>query len=488
MMSRPPPAAARSRLPAILSAARSILSGVFDVTEARLAARTARAQAEGRLPSLVAAVARDDGLAWWAGRGRLDPTAGSGGSGGSGGTAPDSDTQYRIGSITKTFTAVLVMQLRDEGLLTLADPLEQHVPGTPFGDRTVGQLLSHGAGLLAETGGPWWERTPGGAWPELVAGAAAVRHPPGRRFHYSNFGYGALGELIARLRGRPWADCLAATVLAPLGMRRTTLRPAPPAAPGFAVHPWADLLLPEPEHDAGAMAAAGQLWSTAADMARFAAFLLGDTADVLAPATLEEMTEPALVDYSRLPWTAYGLGLQVFDADDDQRIVGHSGSMPGFLAALVVAPHDRVAVVALANSTAGLDFTLCGDLIEIVRTCEPAIVPEWSPAREVDPELLGLLGTWHWGPAPFILRLRGDGLLQLAPIGEGTRKSRFRGREAGVWVGLDGYFAGEELRPVRRDGAVVALDLATFVFTRTPYDPQAPVPGGVDDAGWQTGA
>jgi CubicO group peptidase (beta-lactamase class C family) len=469
-------------VPAILSAAQPILSVVFDVTEAQLAARAARAQAEGRLPSLIAAVARDGGLAWWAGRGRLDPTAGSG-------AAPDSDTQYRIGSITKTFTAVLVMQLRDEGLLTLGDPLDQHMPGTPFGDRTVGQLLSHGAGLQAEASSPWWERTPGGAWPELVASvaAAAAPHPPGRRFHYSNLGYGALGELVARLRGRSWDDCLATEVLAPLGLRRTTLRPAPPAAPGFAVHPWADLLLPEPEHDAGAMAPAGQLWSTAADLARFAAFLLGDTADVLAPATLEEMTEPALVDYSRLPWTSYGLGLQVYDADDDQRIVGHGGSMPGFLASLVVAPRDRVAAVALANSTSGLDFALCDDLIEIVRTCEPAISPEWSPARAADPELLGLLGMWHWGPAPYTLRLRGDGLLQLAPFGGGTRKSRFRRREAGVWVGLDGYFAGEELRPVRRDGAVVALDLATFVFTRTPYDPQAPVPGGVDDAGWQAG-
>jgi hypothetical protein len=276
-------------------------------------------------------------------------------------------------------------------------------------------------------------------------------------------------------------------VLAPLGLLRTTLRPVPPAAPGFAVHPWADLLLPEPAHDTGAMAPAGQLWSTASDLARFAAFLLGDTADVLDPATLEEMTEPALVDYSHEPWSAYGLGLWVFDAGDGHRIVGHGGSMPGFLAALFIEPQQGTGAVALANSTAGLDASLFHDMLGIVRTCEPTVPPEWSPAQKVDRDLLDLLGVWHWGPSPFTLRLCGDGLLQLAPLGEGTRWSRFRRRDGGAWVGLDGYFAGEELRAGRRDGAAIALEVATFVFTRTPYDPQAPVPGGVDDAGWQVG-
>src|SRR4051794_20599917 len=268
---------------------------VLPTTARRLLARTARAQRDGRAPSLVAGVVRDGGLAWSAGRGAV--------------AEPHTDVQYRLGSISKTVTAIVVMRLRDEGRLGLDDPLERHLPGTPLGDRTVGQLLSHLAGAAAESPGGWWERVPGGSLEDLrlreehaVLGAA-------RRFHYSNLGFGLLGELVARHRGRPWADVVRDEVLAPLGMTRTTPRPQQPAAAGTAVHPWADVVLPEPEHHAGVMAAAGQLWAPLADLARFAVFLLGDTGDVLDAATLEEMTVPAGVDSSAPGWSAYGLGL-----------------------------------------------------------------------------------------------------------------------------------------------------------------------------------
>jgi len=112
-----------------------------------LLARTARAQRDGRAPSLVAGIVRGGRLDWSAARGDV--------------ASPQTDVQYRLGSISKTVCAVAVMRARDEGLLDLDDPLEQHLPGTPFGRRTLGQLLSHLAGAGAETNGPWWERTPG---------------------------------------------------------------------------------------------------------------------------------------------------------------------------------------------------------------------------------------------------------------------------------------------------------------------------------------
>jgi hypothetical protein len=90
-----------------------------------------------------------------------------------------------------------------------------------------------------------------------------------------------------------------------------------------------------------------------------------------------------------------------------------------------------------------------------------------------------MLGPWFWGPSPYVLRAIPGGLLHLGGLGRPGRSSRFRPRPDGTWVGLDGYFAGETLR-LDTD----ALNLATFVFTRTPYDPAAPVPGGVDAAGW----
>ena len=118
------------------------------------------------------------------------------------------------------------------------------------------------------------------------------RFRAGRRFHYTNVGFAALGELVARAHGTDWFEVVRRDLLEPLGMTRTTTRPTGKAAQGLAVHPFADVLLPEPEHDAGAMAPAGQLWTTVQDLARWAAFAGGDTGDVLSPDTLAEMYEP----------------------------------------------------------------------------------------------------------------------------------------------------------------------------------------------------
>jgi CubicO group peptidase (beta-lactamase class C family) len=436
---------------------------VLPSTARLLLARTARVQREGRAPSLVAGVVRDGGLAWSAGRGEV--------------AEPHTDVQYRLGSISKTVTAVVVMRLRDEGRLHLDDHLEEHVPGTPLGDRTVGQLLSHLAGAAAESPGGWWERTPGGSLEELGLGETDVVLGAARRFHYSNVGFGLLGELVARMRGTTWEAAVTAEVLAPLGMDRTTPRPAAPAVAGTAVHPWADVVLPEPEHHAGVMAAAGQLWASLTDLGRFGAFLLGDTAEVLSPATLEEMTIPAGVDSSAPGWSAYGLGLQVLRVDG-RTLVGHGGSMPGFLAGVFVDREEQLGAVSLANATAGVDPLVYG-LINDLATAEPRIVDPWRPAP--CPVPLDRLGVWFWGPSPYVLRALGGELLHLGPLpGRGGRASRFSARDDGTWVGLDGYYAGETLR-IAEDH----LDLGTFIFTRTPYDPEAPVPGGVDEAGWR---
>ena len=436
---------------------------VLPSTARTLLARIARAQREGRAPSLVAGVVRDGELAWSAGRGDVPE--------------PHTDVQYRLGSISKTVTAVVVMRLRDEGLLHLDDPLDRHLPGTPLGDRTIGQLLSHIAGASAESPGGWWERTPGGSLEDLGLGDRDVVLGAARRFHYSNLGFGLLGELIAGLRGTSWEDAVTAEVLAPLGMTRTTPRPVAPAAEGLAVHPWADVVLPEPEHHAGVMAAAGQLWATLTDLGRFAAFLLGDTGSVLDPATLEEMTVPAGVDSSAVGWAAYGLGLQVLRVDG-RTLVGHGGSMPGFLAGVFVDREEKTGAVSLANTTTGLDNVVFG-LLEDLRTAEPRIVEAWAPSPSPVP--LDVLGVWFWGPGPYVLRAACGGLLHLGPLpGRVGRASRFVRRDDGTWVGLDGYYAGETLT-IADDH----LDLGTFIFTRAPYDPDAPVPGGVDDDGWR---
>ncbi|AIJ26324.1 serine hydrolase domain-containing protein [Amycolatopsis methanolica] len=445
-------------------------------TEFALLRRLSLEQVNGRAPSMVAAVVRDGEVAWWGARGTVE------------GAAPDDDTQYRLGSITKSIVAALVMRLRDEGRLDLNDPLDKHVPGTSFGASTVGQLLSHTGGLTSESPGSWWERSEGGDWATLEASLAqdALKNRPGSRFHYSNVGYGVLGELVARHRGTDWLTALNREVLEPLGMSRTTPHPTGKHAHGWAVHPFADLLLPEPSPDAGAMAPAGQLWSTVRDLARWTAFVGGDSADVLSPDTVAEMRAVATVDDADAWTSGYGLGLQVL-RHQGRRLAGHTGSMPGFLACTLVDEVTGTGALTFANTTSGPAILgLVVDLISIADEQEPNLPEEWRPS-EVDRSLLTLTGLWHWGPTPYHLRLIPGGMLSLAPVNGMGRASRFRPVAQDKWLGLDGYYAGETLRVGRdTDGTPRHLDLATFVFTRTPYDPAAPVPGGVDPEGWRT--
>lgn len=403
---------------------------------------------------------------------------------------PDGDIQYRIGSITKTFVAVLVLRLRDEGRLALTDPLAEHLPGTVAGQATIGALLAHTAGLPAEAPGPWWERTPGALRPDLadLLGSDAQVHPAGQRHHYSNPGYALLGALVERVRGAAWGEVLRREVLEPLGMTRTTQLPVAPHATGWAVHPWADVLLPEPAVDTGRMAPAGQLWSTASDLARFAAFLVEGDERVLDPDTVAEMRAPASPPEATSWDSGYGLGIQLLRRDG-RLLAGHTGSMPGFVASVWVSTDEALGALVLGNVTTGLAAgALAADLLQTVAEREPPIPAPWRPLPAVDPRLLDLAGLWYWGPAPYVLRPLADGALELAPLSGGGRGTRLRPTGDGGWEGISGYFAGERLRAERDPaGAVSHLDFGTFVFTRQPYHPAALVPGGVDPGGWRVG-
>ncbi|MEU5214794.1 serine hydrolase domain-containing protein [Streptomyces sp. NPDC020807] len=447
-------------------------------TERALLHRVAVAQAEGRAPSFVGAVVRDGALVWSGSRSCVD------------GHAPDADTQYRIGSITKVFTAVLVMRLRDEGLLDLDDPLERHLKDTGVGEVTIAQLLAHSGGLAAETPGQWWERSSAALRPELsdVLGESPSLQTPGRRFHYSNPGYTLLGSLVEAVRGVGWEEALRREILDPLGMDRTTLDPVAPRAGGFAVHPWADVMMAEPSEDLGLMAPAGQLWSTAADLARFAAFLAAGDDRVLSAASVAEMRAPAS-PAGEGDWEgSYGLGLQLLRRDG-RTLVGHTGSLPGFVACLWVSVDDGLAGIALANATSGpAPAVVAADLVRIVAEAEPRFPEPWRPlpADEVDADLLALTGPWYWGTYAYGLRLGPERSLVMEPLRGPGRRASFRVLPEGGWVGLNGYYAGETLRAVRRpDGSVSHLDLGSFVFTREPYEPGDAVPGGVSEDGWR---
>jgi CubicO group peptidase (beta-lactamase class C family) len=439
------------------------VKGVADTTARRLLALLAERQVAGRLPSVAAGVVRDGRLAW---------------SGGYGDVRGDAvDVQYRIGSITKTFTAVLVLQLVRDGLLDLGAPASRVLGGVAYADRSLRSLLSHASGMQSEPNGSWWERSAGVTWEQLVAahdGSGAV-FPDGQQFHYSNLGYALLGEVVARVLEQPWTDAVRDRILEPLGMGRTTYLPGGRAAQGRSVDPYAGTLTVEPATDTGALAPAGQLWSTVGDLATYAAFLGTGHPDVLDLSWLELASHPQAGDHHAALESGHGLGFQLMRGGSGL-LVGHTGSMPGFLAACLVDRTRRTGAVFLCNATTGVNpGVLARDLLEELERCEPTLPAPWRPTQEVPEIVVDALGVWHWGNTPYVAALD-EGDLVLSRDGLVAHRFELRGDRL---VGAVGYHAGETLHVVRRDdGSVSHLECATFVYTRTPYEPAAPIPGG----------
>jgi len=440
-------------------------------TVRRIDQLTAETQAAGQVPTLLAGVVRNGSLVHLSVAGGTDPARPQGAG------ESDADVQYRIGSITKTLTAVLVLQLRDQGKLGLDDPLERHLPDTVAGTTTLRQLLAHAGGLYREPAGPWWERSPGVDLEKLLATLAAdtVDGLPTHRYHYSNVAYALLGALLERKTGQSWWDLTRTNLLLPLGMTRTSYLPQEPYARGYVVHPWHGTLREEPRTDTGAMAPAGQLWSTAADLARWAAFLADPAPEVLDAGTLAEMCAPQVMS-DLDSWTAgHGLGLELF-REGDRVYVGHSGSMPGYVALVMVHRPSRTGIVAFANAygfRSGSIVAFGRRLLTTVLDLEPAPVRPWRPTASLPPAAAELTGIWWWMGRGYEVSWDDDRselvVRILFPVG--GVPWRFTAEGPDRWRGRSGMNEGEVLT-VRRDasGAVVALEVATFVFTRHPDD------------------
>lgn len=468
-----------------------------------------------RVPALSAAVGRGGDVVW----------AGAVGAPALADAGPTPQHAFRIGSITKPMLAVAVLRLVEEGKVALHDPVGAHLPDAPAADATIAELLSHTSGLPAEPAGPWWERAGGSTWEQIVASRLPRLVAPGTRYHYSNVGYAVLGRLVEVARGRAWDEVLRDELWDPLGMTATGRTPVGPHVAGYAVHPHADLVHREPVAEYLAMGPAGELWSTPADLVRFGMWLayhdtLGAAGDAVLPAAARRlMTAPrVVVDEPGAAWTGtYGLGVRIRKDLMDLpgtggvpvRTVGHSGSVPGFTADLRVDAGTGDAVAVIGSSTGGFgDGT--GLLAALLSTPSgvghrhtverasgggapygrsgevagrvPGAPPTAPPGLGAG--VLDLTGPWYWGPTPYTLRAEG-GRLALSGAAGGRSTEFAPGDTPGEWVGVTaGYWHGETLRPVERDGRVVALDVGTFCLTRSPYAPDVEIPGGHDATGW----
>jgi CubicO group peptidase (beta-lactamase class C family) len=427
-----------------------------------LESKLAAAQAEQRMPSVSAVVFRGDEMLWERALGVADVENE---------VEATPDTQYRIGSITKTFTAVGIMQLRDRGELSLDDPLTRFLPESAHAP-TIGRMLSHASGLQREPPGEIWETMEAPTREQLLERTTVAEAvlEPGTWWHYSNLAFALLGEVVARAHGGSWEDALAERILEPLGLTRTTPAAAEPAARGYFVDPWTDAVRLEREPDFGGSGALGKLWSTTGDLARWGAFLVTGADAVLAASTLEEMSlVRAMVDQAT--WTVgWGTGLELYRRGEHV-FVGHGGAMPGHLAALVVDRKTYVGAAVLTNTGAGAaPEKVALDLAVAAIEALPARQEAWTAGEPAPSELEPLLGPWWTEGHEIVLGWR-KGRLEAKLLGgvPGRDTSYFEREGDDRFRCVEGRERGELLRIVRAgDGSVDKLYFATYPLRREP--------------------
>jgi CubicO group peptidase (beta-lactamase class C family) len=394
-----------------------------------------------RLPSVAAAVVRKGEPVWSGAVGSASYEDGR---------DATPETQYRIGSITKTFTAVAIMQLRAAGALDLDDRLEQHIDGIANGSPTIRRLLCHLSGLQREAG----EMFVTGESPtedELVASMQDVEFvlQPGESHHYSNLAFALLGQVVARRSGQPYMQYVNERIIGPLGLERTTWLPEDPQAQGYLVDEYARTVWQEADTDMAGTAAAGQLWSTVGDLGRWAAFLASGNDEVLAAGLVEEMWFPQVM-YDPSDWTlAWGLALMLYNQGG--RIYGgHGGAMAGHLAGVYIDRVTETGAAGLTNSgTRGNMDMFAISLVAKTIELWPTEIDAWHPEEEPPAGVRPLLGRWWSEGNEFIFWWQdgtlhgkfaaapgGKGETTFEPDGDGWRAAK--GRERGERLRVDG--------------------------------------------------
>jgi len=266
----------------------------------------------------------------------------------------DEQTMFRIGSVTKQFTATAILKLAERGKLSVDDPLTRFLPDYPTHghELTLRHLLTHTGGVPSYTNlGPKWEVNIARELPdeELVAlwKDLPPDFAPGEKWSYSNSGYYLLGMVVAKVSGKSYADFLRETFFEPLELARTRYdsnsEVIPNRAQGYAFEDGE--LANDGLIGMSQPGAAGALISTAGDLVRWQQALVSGR--VVKPESYEEMTLPFLLANGRE--TSYGLGLSL-DQQAGQRCVWHGGGINGFNSVLLYFPDAQLHVAVISNS------------------------------------------------------------------------------------------------------------------------------------------
>lgn len=295
-------------------------------------------------------------------------------------TPVNAETVFRIASMTKSFTAMAILKLRDEGKLSLDDPVSKYVPtltDLPYPTKdspalTIRHLLTHSEGFPEDN--PWGDRQlaqSNDAIKNFMRSGIPFSNAPGVAFEYSNFGFAILGQVVTAVARKPYEDYVREQILIPLGMRSSTFEasqvPKERMAPGYR---WEDnVWKDEPILAHGSFGAMGGLWTTANDLARYVAFLMSAYPPRDEPergpirrSSLREMQQMArwqpasaqrgTVDGpTQLSVSAYAYGLGVAQDCRFTHVVAHGGGLPGYGSFMRWYPEYGVGIIGMGNLT-----------------------------------------------------------------------------------------------------------------------------------------
>lgn len=394
-----------------------------------------------RIPGISAAVVHDQEVVWQGGFGFADIRRK---------TPATPSTLYSICSISKVFTSVALMTLRDQGKVRLDDAVVTHLPWFQIrnprpedGAVTVEGILTHAAGLPREAAYPYWS-APSFEFPtrdQIIKAVSSqeMLYRPETYFQYSNLGLTLAGEIVAAASGRAYADYVRATVLDPLGLRDTY--PDMPAsergkrlATGYGGWPRDGERATLPFYEAKGIAPAAGFASTALDLARFASWQFrllekGGT-EILSANTLREMQRVHFMDPG---WqTTWGLGFAVW-RDNGKTFVGHGGSCPGYRTQLLLRPEEKIATVTMANAIDVNASGLAQRAYDLMAPALKAATADSGKAPKADePGLEAYLGTYasSFGGELEVIRWQG-GLATLFLPTENPARAITRYRKVG---------------------------------------------------------
>ena len=396
-----------------------------------LTAMIERERAQKGLEAFSIALVDGDDVVWATGFGTQDPERG---------VAASAETVYRVGSVSKLFTDIAVMQLVERGELALDAPVRRYLPDfaprNPSGTEiTLRQLMSHRSGLIREPpAGHYFDDT----GTDLAATVASLNgtpqiYPPTSRAKYSNAGIAVVGYVLEVTRGEPFADYVRRAVLEPLGMANSAFTPEPEIVDDLArAYMWGfdRGLFDAPTFELG-MAPAGSMYSTVLDLSRFmsAMFRGGEAAGddgaggrILSRETLEAMWVPQFAPEGAT--SGFGLGFAVEERFGERQL-GHGGAIYGFSTQLAFLPESGIGVVAVSavdgtNTVTGRVADAALELMLAAKAGEP--LPE-APLRGTDPvdpaRALALEGVYGAGEEGVELDARDDRLV-LTPLRGGA--------------------------------------------------------------------